>query len=325
MHPPNSEECTAVFVSVLINNYNYAPYLNEAIESVLAQTYRNLEIIVVDDGSTDNSRALIEHFAAEDPRIVPHFKANGGQLSALNAGIAEARGDVLFFLDADDRYLADYVEKAVAVYTEHPVCDFLYCSYREFGASNELIDQSFPHRVNDVGFTGLLTFVAHCWIGAATSAISLRRSLAARFCPMPHEADWRIRADDCVILLASLHRGRKFYLDEPLVAYRTHASNNHFGNAKSAEKTYVNKLLRARLIADTARETGLYLHLRGEKLSSLLLVEASTGHKNTKLLEVYRKAIRANVDIPLLRRWRLILKASHLITRARRKDKRRRG
>ncbi len=307
-----------MFVSVLINNYNYAPFLKEAIESVLDQTYRDLEVVVVDDGSTDESRSVIEQLAATDPRIVPHFKANGGQLSALNAGIAKARGDLLFFLDADDRYLRDYVEKAVAVYAEHPECDFLFCSYREFGSSSALIDQPFPHRVNDLGFTGLLTFVAHRWIGAATSALSLRRSLAARFCPIPHEEDWRVRADDCVILLASLHRGRKFYLDEPLVAYRTHANNNHFGKTKSADKTYVNKLLRARLIAETARETGLYLHLRGEKLCSMLLTEAHTGNKNPKLLEVYRKAIRASTDVPLLRRWRLLLNASRLIANARR-------
>ncbi|HEX4269739.1 MAG TPA: glycosyltransferase family 2 protein [Rhizomicrobium sp.] len=85
--------------SIVINNYNYAGYVREAIESALAQDYSDLEVIVVDDGSTDNSRDVISGFAG---KIIPVFKENGGQGSALNAGFAAARGDVILFLDADD-------------------------------------------------------------------------------------------------------------------------------------------------------------------------------------------------------------------------------
>jgi glycosyltransferase involved in cell wall biosynthesis len=85
-------------LSVVINNYNYADYVGEAIESVLAQDCADVECVVVDDGSTDSSRAVIERYAG----IKRVYKANGGQLSAVQAGFAEASGDIIVFLDSDD-------------------------------------------------------------------------------------------------------------------------------------------------------------------------------------------------------------------------------
>ena len=86
-------------ISVLINNYNYARFLPECINSVLGQSYANKEIIVVDDGSTDNSRAVIESFGDKVKAI---FKPNGGQASALNAGFFNSSGELVIFLDSDD-------------------------------------------------------------------------------------------------------------------------------------------------------------------------------------------------------------------------------
>ena len=85
--------------TILINNYNYAPFLREAIESALSQTYHPIEIIVVDDGSTDNSRAIISSYGT---KLTAIFKENGGQASAFNAGVAAGNGDLYFFLDSDD-------------------------------------------------------------------------------------------------------------------------------------------------------------------------------------------------------------------------------
>jgi glycosyltransferase involved in cell wall biosynthesis len=97
-------------VSILVSNYNYGDFVAEAIESALAQTYTNCEIIVVDDGSTDSSRETINHFAG---RIIPVFKSNGGQASAFNAGFARARGNIICFLDSDDLFLPTKVEQVV--------------------------------------------------------------------------------------------------------------------------------------------------------------------------------------------------------------------
>src|SRR5258707_2614552 len=100
-------------VSVAINNFNYPAYLRPCIGSVLAQTYRPIEVVVVDDGSTDGSRAVIEGYG---DRIRPLFKSNGGQASAINAGFAMTGGDVVLFLDADDLLYADTVERLVDIW-----------------------------------------------------------------------------------------------------------------------------------------------------------------------------------------------------------------
>ncbi|MGC3990975.1 MAG: glycosyltransferase [Chthoniobacteraceae bacterium] len=95
---------SAPLFSIVINNYNYGKFLAETIESCLAQTYQPLEVIVVDDGSTDNSREIIASFG---DRVIPVLKPNGGQGSAFNAGYQAAKGDYVLFLDSDDLLRAD--------------------------------------------------------------------------------------------------------------------------------------------------------------------------------------------------------------------------
>jgi glycosyltransferase involved in cell wall biosynthesis len=87
-----------VLVSVIITNYNYGRFVGQAIDSVLAQTHPDVECIVVDDGSTDDSRSVIE----ARPGVVAIFKENAGQAQALKKGLEAARGDLIISLDADD-------------------------------------------------------------------------------------------------------------------------------------------------------------------------------------------------------------------------------
>src|SRR5258707_8837609 len=86
-------------VSILINNFNYGRFLPEAIESALGQTHPRLEVIVVDDGSTDNSREVIARYGN---RVLPVLKDNGGQASAFNPGFRCSHGGVIPFLDGQD-------------------------------------------------------------------------------------------------------------------------------------------------------------------------------------------------------------------------------
>ena len=100
-------------VSVIINNYNYGHFLGEAIDSVLNQTYPNIEIVVVDDGSTDNSREIISSY---QEKIISVLKENGGQASAFNAGFAASRGDIIFMLDSDDIFVPEKVAEVVNIF-----------------------------------------------------------------------------------------------------------------------------------------------------------------------------------------------------------------
>src|SRR5579871_1853260 len=105
-------------VSILINNYNYDRFLSNAIDSALAQTYPNVEVLVVDDGSTDNSRRIISEYG---DRIIAILKENGGQASSFNAGVSAAGGDILCFLDADDFFYPEKVARVVKAFDQQGV------------------------------------------------------------------------------------------------------------------------------------------------------------------------------------------------------------
>jgi glycosyltransferase involved in cell wall biosynthesis len=112
-------------VSVVIPCYNHAQFLAQAIESVLAQSYSNFEIIVVDDGSTDNTEEVATRYSSV--RYV--YQENAGLSSARNVGLQQSRGEFLVFLDADDRLLPHALETGVSCIQQHPECAFVsgYC------------------------------------------------------------------------------------------------------------------------------------------------------------------------------------------------------
>ena len=111
-------------VSVIIPVYNYDRYLGEAIESVLGQTYRQLEVIVVDDGSTDRSGEVAKSFAGRGVRYCHQVHAGIGP--ARNAGVELAQGDFLAFLDADDRWALEKLERQLHAFESDPVLEMVF-------------------------------------------------------------------------------------------------------------------------------------------------------------------------------------------------------
>ena len=107
-------------VSIVIPCYNQAPFVGEAIESALGQVGADVDVIVVNDGSTDGSPAIIDAFAAVDARIRVLSQPNMGLSAARNAGLDAARGTVVIFLDADDRLRPDAASAAVESFSRHP-------------------------------------------------------------------------------------------------------------------------------------------------------------------------------------------------------------
>lgn len=104
-----------VRISVIVPVYNTVNYLERCVDSIRRQTWRNLEIIIVDDGSTDNSGALAEKLAMEDKRVRVFHKENGGSSSARNLGISQAKGDYIGFVDSDDYIEPEMYERLLAV------------------------------------------------------------------------------------------------------------------------------------------------------------------------------------------------------------------
>jgi glycosyltransferase involved in cell wall biosynthesis len=111
----------SALVSVIITNYNYAAYVGFAITSAIRQTYPNIEILIVDDGSTDNSRQILSTWAQRDSRIRVFYQKNSGQAAATNRGIMEARGEFVAFLDADDVWYSEKLGRQIPLFADPEV------------------------------------------------------------------------------------------------------------------------------------------------------------------------------------------------------------
>src|SRR5690606_27150909 len=117
-------------VSVITPTYNRAAFLPQAIERVLGQTFADLELLIVDDGSTDNTRQLVECYA-QDKRVRYFYQENQGQSIARNRGLQEARGEFVCFLDSDNAWMLDKLEKSVSVMRVQKDIDVLYGDFVE--------------------------------------------------------------------------------------------------------------------------------------------------------------------------------------------------
>lgn len=113
-------------VSIIVPIYNKEKYLEKCLDSILGQTYRDLEIILVDDGSTDNSLAICQRYAEKDPRIKIYHKPNGGVSSARNLGLEKSTGTLISFADPDDSLHAECIERLKRVLDETGA-EIAYC------------------------------------------------------------------------------------------------------------------------------------------------------------------------------------------------------
>ena len=122
-------------ISVIVPCYNQGIYLKETIQSALASTYRPLEIIIINDGSTDDSLELARVLEAQHPEVQVLNQANAGVTKARNMGIAKAQGEYILPLDGDDLISATYIEKGIAVLSMRPEVKVVYCQAEKFSDS----------------------------------------------------------------------------------------------------------------------------------------------------------------------------------------------
>ncbi|MBQ2724518.1 MAG: glycosyltransferase [Clostridia bacterium] len=134
-------------VSVVVPVYNVEKYLGECIDSVLAQTYENWEMILVDDGSTDGSGAICDAYAAQDPRIQVLHRENGGLSEARNTGLAHSSGEYIYFLDSDDRIISEALAELVGRIEEENA-DIVYFDAVSFldGSDTSEMEQRYIRR-----------------------------------------------------------------------------------------------------------------------------------------------------------------------------------
>ena len=212
-------------VSVVLNNYNYEPYLAEAIDSALAQTYSNCEVIVVDDGSTDGSKEILESYG---DRIQLIAKANGGQASAFNVGIEAAEGEYILLLDSDDALESNAVEKAVEVMDPQAVrllygLSIIDKKGRKTGNYQAGVQSEF---LGTMGESILQSIGA---LATPTSGNFFRASALKACVPIPLQ-DFKICAD-AYLFTRVAEFGQVQKTLERLGRYRVHGANNFFHTA----------------------------------------------------------------------------------------------
>lgn len=212
-------------MSIIINNYNYGRFLQEAIDSALGQSYPSIEVIVVDDGSIDQSREIILSYG--EP-VISVFKENGGQASALNAGFARSHGEVVIFLDADDILLPHTAQQVAEIFQANQnVAKVMF--------RMEIIDQqsvqtgtiSPPLRLlrsGDLRQHVLAFPFDMTWM--ATSGNAFAASVLHQIFPIPEQVYGRVGADWYLSHLTTLF-GLVTFLDSVGAYYRVHGSNNY--------------------------------------------------------------------------------------------------
>lgn len=206
-HPPK--------ISIIVNNYNYGRFLGEAIDSALAQTYAHVEVVVVDDGSTDNSREIIGRYG---DRIIPVLKENGGQASAFNAGFAASRGELVFFLDSDDILLPEAAETVAHSWREGLARIFFPLE------AVDAVGQPLRRLIGGQAVPD--PTLGPFGVDSPTSGNAFSREVLEKIMPVP--AHRVICADACLTSASSL-LGEVIRLGRPLGKYRVHGKNSVAG------------------------------------------------------------------------------------------------
>jgi hypothetical protein len=224
-------------VDIVVDNYNYGRFLADAIESALAQTHRNVNVIVVDDGSTDDSRDVIARYAGSVDVVL---KENGGQASALNAGFARCTGDVVIFLDSDDVLRGDAAALVARAFAAAP--DAVKVQYRmtvidEHGLATGQVQplEHLPLPAGDVREAELTFPFDLVWMGMSGNAF--RSSALRRLLPIP-EREYGLGADWYLVHLAPL-LGRVVSLDEVGAGYRIHGGNTYASRGTALDLGHV--------------------------------------------------------------------------------------
>jgi glycosyltransferase involved in cell wall biosynthesis len=256
-------------------------------------------VILVDDGSSDDSISAARQLQAKAPNLEIVVKENGGQLSAIRAGVEKLDGsEMVFLLDADDALPYSYTHNILTQAGEEHM--FLGLKSKFHKASE--LDNKVPIDVTVFPFCHVAVrenayscLVQNCWTGTSTSGISLGAALLKKLVALAPDEDWRIRADDVIILGATYIEGATILQSSATYFYRTHVSNN-FWNRKQKLSS---------LIRREAAIFGIYLKATNKGTISLWRIwdYKSHSHPNSRSP---RKLIRLRYFARLVLAWPIL-------------------
>jgi glycosyltransferase involved in cell wall biosynthesis len=287
------EPISTLLVSVVIPAYNAAAFLSETLDSVLAQTYTNLEIIVVDDGSTDATPQLLEKYS---DRIRVLRQVNAGQAAARNHGAREARGELLAFLDCDDLWDPDKIARQAALLSRFPSALAVYCDHRTIDAQGQPMASSaalgYPRPSGNILRALLL---GPCIV---TPGLVLLRHQAFDEAGGFDESPLMRGHEDYALWLRLAALGSAVYSPDTLVSYRRHnqqASKQkhyemHMARAKMNALTAIQDVIQA---SDDQNVKRLFAWLLDESLLSAAWAVRQTGdHAESRRIAARALALR---------------------------------
>jgi len=280
-------------VSIIMPNYNYGAYIGEAIESIIAQTYKNWELIIVDDGSTDNSIEVIEKYKKKEPqKIITIYKNNGGQASAFNAGFSRSKGEIICFLDSDDYWFPNKLER---ILKEHKNYDFVIHNLMK----GDKLYRTFEHYENHFELMtkhGLFDFFV------PTSGLTFKRHVLKQIFPIP-EPELKICADAYLTRMALYFSTLKI-IDEPLGYYRVHSTNKFFNNLQNKQPGIIYDILN--LVNKSVEKLGkpIIPFKPPTKLKNVTKLPHSTQIKGKQISD----NVQVSIIIPTYNRFDFIIK-----------------
>jgi glycosyltransferase involved in cell wall biosynthesis len=228
-------------IDIIVNNYNYGLFLGAAVDSALAQTHPRVRVIVVDDGSTDDSRSVLAAYAG---RIELVLQDNQGQAAALNTGFVRSGADVVIFLDADDMLRPDVAARVAAVFARDP--QVVKVQYRmevvdDKGRRSGIIKppRHLPLVQGDLCRAELVFPFDLPWL--ATSGNSFRADALRRIMPIP-EREFAICADWYLVHMTPL-LGTVVSLEEVGADYRVHGGNRYEQQASTLDLEHVRETI----------------------------------------------------------------------------------
>ncbi len=206
-------------VSVIIPAHNAQRFIRETIQSVLGQTYQDFEIVIVNDGSTDGTEAIVEEFVKTRPERIKYiYQKNQGHAICRNTGLKNAQGQYIAFLDADDLWREDKLMRQVSFLDQHPEVGLIHCERVRINEQGETIPTPFvdPKFLSGKIFYHLLLRRAHI----CTSAVLCRKSVLDEVGYFDETFPDRIGGEDRELWLRIAGRFEIAYSRQPLVKYR---------------------------------------------------------------------------------------------------------
>jgi len=286
-------------VDIVINNHDYGEFLEASIESARRQTHDPVRVIVVDDGSTDSSREIL---ARQDPEVAVILKENGGQASALNAGMAESEGDVVIFLDADDVLRPEAAARAATAFAADDEVSKVQFRMETIDAEGRPTGEVRPEpRLampnGDLRAAELARPYDLVWM--ATSGNAFRAEALRRILPIPERAYPATGADWYLVHLTAL-LGRVVSLDTIEAGYRVHGGNDYELEQANLDLRHVRQAVE---FADTtSRELLRLAGELGQAHPDRILSIADLANRMTSLrLEPARHPIASDSTAGLLR------------------------